>query len=266
MSTTHQELASQLGRLAAKLPYETAQRLAQILDAATPQNAALTRGRVLELVNQPELRHDLEQLLSLWQNTKPWLDGSAISLGLLSAAENERSHRLEPTLDLVWTGPSSQFIPLRRTDQALLQVIAEAHHRILLVSFAVYKISAAVEALAAAAARGVQITLCLESPQESEGRLAYDNLKAFGALPDRCQVLIWPLDKRPRNVTGKPAALHAKLALADGHVLLLSSANLTEYALQMNMELGLLIRGGKIPGQVESHFQELLRRGELEPI
>lgn len=265
MNESFRALANQLEQLAEKLPLETAQRVAQILYAATPADAALARARAFELLNQPDLRDDLERLFEVWSSVTPRLDGGALAMALLSVAESERKHRAVPTLDLVWTGPSSQYIPLRRTDQVLLQLIQEAQHRLLLVSFAAYNIRATADALAAAAARGVQLTLCLESPYESEGRITYDNLRAFGAaLIHQCKIYTWSLEKRPRNADGKPAALHAKFALADGQTLLLSSANLTEYALQLNMELGLLIRGGEIPQQVDQHFQELIRRGELK--
>ena len=37
----------------------------------------------------------------------------------------------------------------------------------------------------------------------------------------------------------------------------LSSANLTGYAMTLNMEMGLLVRGGPLPVQVESHLEQL---------
>ena len=49
--------------------------------------------------------------------------------------------------------------------------------------------------------------------------------------------------------------------VADGNHLFLSSANLTDYALTINMELGLLMRGGRLPGQVERHVQQLIDQG-----
>ncbi len=59
----------------------------------------------------------------------------------------------------------------------------------------------------------------------------------------------------------KPAFLHVKCAIADGQRLFLSSANLTEYAFTINMELGLLITGGALPEQVEKHFHQMIQQG-----
>jgi phosphatidylserine/phosphatidylglycerophosphate/cardiolipin synthase-like enzyme len=49
-------------------------------------------------------------------------------------------------------------------------------------------------------------------------------------------------------------------------VLLVSSANLTEYALNLNMELGVLIEGGPQPATVEHQFHELIARGVLQRV
>ena len=54
--------------------------------------------------------------------------------------------------------------------------------------------------------------------------------------------------------------------MADEATVLVSSANLTEYALNLNMELGLLIRGGDLPGRVVGHLRRLVREGVLVPV
>ena len=54
--------------------------------------------------------------------------------------------------------------------------------------------------------------------------------------------------------------------MADGRWLFLSSANLTEYAFTINMELGVLVTGGKLPTQVERHFDRLVEVGQLEKV
>ena len=51
--------------------------------------------------------------------------------------------------------------------------------------------------------------------------------------------------------------------MADGRWLFLSSANLTEYAFTLNMELGLLFKGGGLPEQIEMHFDRMIQTGVL---
>jgi phosphatidylserine/phosphatidylglycerophosphate/cardiolipin synthase-like enzyme len=57
-----------------------------------------------------------------------------------------------------------------------------------------------------------------------------------------------------------------KCAVADGEWLFLSSANLTQQAFTINMELGSLIRGGTLPIRVEQRFNELIKCQQLKQI
>lgn len=43
----------------------------------------------------------------------------------------------------------------------------------------------------------------------------------------------------------------------------MSSANLTEYAFTVNMELGVLVTGGEQPSQIEAHFHRMVENGIL---
>ena len=48
--------------------------------------------------------------------------------------------------------------------------------------------------------------------------------------------------------------------------LFLSSANLTEYAFDINMELGVLLTGGNLPVQIETNFDRLIAMGVLQEV
>ena len=77
----------------------------------------------------------------------------------------------------------------------------------------------------------------------------------------------WPQETgRARDPNGKVGILHVKCVVADGHWLFLSSANLTEYAFTINMELGVLITGGEHPLIVERQFDELIGDGLFEEV
>jgi phosphatidylserine/phosphatidylglycerophosphate/cardiolipin synthase-like enzyme len=79
-------------------------------------------------------------------------------------------------------------------------------------------------------------------------------------------VYVWPRDKRPTDAAGRYGSLHAKCTVADTDAILISSANLTAYALALNMELGLLVRGGDLPGRVVGHLRRLVGEGVLVPV
>jgi len=52
--------------------------------------------------------------------------------------------------------------------------------------------------------------------------------------------------------------VHAKVAVADGSTCFITSANLTGYAMDRNMEAGLLVSGGHVPRLLEQHLQSLV--------
>ncbi len=170
-------------------------------------------------------------------------------------------------MELVWTGPETDAAPFRRTEQAILQVLESATQQITLVSYAVYNIPYICDSLVRAAKRGVRITVIVETPDRVAGEAEYSTLRALGPdVASCCSVMYWPRENRQQNEFGKVGILHVKCAVADGHWLFLSSANLTEFAFTINMELGVLVRGGNLPRQVEDQFKELMRLRVLLPV
>jgi phosphatidylserine/phosphatidylglycerophosphate/cardiolipin synthase-like enzyme len=115
-----------------------------------------------------------------------------------------------------------------------------------------------------AAGRGVRLTIILETPDRIEGRGEYSTIQALGRDVAACStVYYWPREHRPIGEKGKVGLLHVKCVVADGHWLFLSSANLTRYAFNLNMELGVLITGGPDPQAVEGVFADLIVNGAL---
>ncbi len=113
----------------------------------------------------------------------------------------------------------------------------------------------------------MRITVVVETPSTADVENEYSTLRALGNDVAACsRVYYWPKEKRRQDRSGKVGILHVKCAVADGTWLFLSSANLTEYAFTINMELGTLIRGGQLPAQVEANFAALIAQGVLQPI
>jgi phosphatidylserine/phosphatidylglycerophosphate/cardiolipin synthase-like enzyme len=97
------------------------------------------------------------------------------------------------------------------------------------------------------------------------GEHEYSTLRALGSeVAACCSMLFWPKERRSHNEFGRTGILHVKCAVADGRWLFLSSANLTEYAFTINMELGVLINGGNLPLRIQQHFDRLESTHVLE--
>ena len=254
-----QDLLNQISAIANNVPLHLVKAMSVDIEGMSTDNWFYARNQVAQSMPQPNLRVQVGQLLDTWHRECPDLTPQSVALALLAAAQAAEQRRRSQSTSLVWTGPTSQGPALRRTDQALLQVINAAQQRLLVVSFAVYKIANIRKALVKAAERGVNIKICVEAPEPSEGKMTYDTIKALGKrVAKNATVYIWPKDKRPQTDDGKYGSLHVKCAVADEELLFISSANLTEYALTLNMELGVLIKGGSLPGDVAGHFSRLI--------
>lgn len=207
------------------------------------------------------LRQQAADLVKAWKATAPGVTGDAIAMALRASGATADAIRGEMTVEPVWTGPATPEIAVRLTRAALLEVIGVARHRLVLVSYAAYKVPDLVDALQGACNRGVDVRFVLETSEASKGALSFDASAAFEALVGQARFYVWPADQRPPG--GK---LHVKAAIADEHAALVTSANLTGAALDENMELGLLVRGGGVPRRLAQHFMELMDEGILREV
>lgn len=73
-------------------------------------------------------------------------------------------------------------------------------------------------------------------------------------------------DPRALEMEGPAGVLHAKAVVADDKVVFITSANLTEAALDRNIEIGLLVRDTPLALSVVSHFCGLIERALLQPL
>jgi phosphatidylserine/phosphatidylglycerophosphate/cardiolipin synthase-like enzyme len=249
------------------LPKEHVTHLVDLLRAEASLDWARLSHRLRIAIPQLDTQERVRNFISEWQDLVQPPTPSEMSLLLESVYAALAYQRQKQKIELTWTGPRSSQVSLRRTDQALIELINSAREKILIVSFVVYKALTILAALERAADRSVEITIVLESPDVEEGKVAFSAISALGAsLRARSKVYIWPTTKRAMTPEGKTGSLHAKLGVADGNCLYLSSANLTEYAMNINMEMGVLIQGGDLPAQVVGHFEELINLGYLERI
>jgi cardiolipin synthase len=148
-------------------------------------------------------------------------------------------------------------------EQTRYDLIANAKREILMVTFAAAKIERLTGELWKAAKVGVKIRLVLEFEEASEGQLSYDAMKAFpAALIQATQIYYWPVEKRERNLAGRPGKLHAKVEIVDDFALV-SSANLTDDAFNRNMEVGLLVKNAEFLVTAKSYFESLIAAGTL---
>lgn len=166
------------------------------------------------------------------------------------------------TVETVWSGPSSHAVPVRATAQVLLEVISEAEHELVLMTYSAKPHAGICTALTNAVLRGVSVTVVVETLQGAGSALSgSEPAAAFGGIAG-VKLWHWPVLQRSEN----GSKMHAKLAVADQRVLFVSSANLTQSGVAKNIEAGLLVRGGTAPQRAAEHIAELKTSGVLVPL
>lgn len=212
------------------------------------------------VVGTPVASTVVEQLAVAWQNTTVGPDELASML--LAASHVYSKAASEQSTELVWTGPMTPFVSARRTEQALLQVINAAEQTLFITSFVAYDVSTIVKALNAATERGVAISMLFELSQDHGGSISFDAIGKMSALVPAAKLYAWR-DKVDPFSDGR---VHAKVAVADGRMCFITSANLTGHAMEKNMEAGVLISGGRIAKLLDEHLRSLVDTKVVSPV
>jgi phosphatidylserine/phosphatidylglycerophosphate/cardiolipin synthase-like enzyme len=162
----------------------------------------------------------------------------------------------------VWSGPATPGVPVRATAQVLAEVVREAKAEFIAMTYSARAFPPLTRALQEAVGRGVRVDIVVETRIGAAGLLdGPEPADAFAAVPG-VRLWHWPLEEREYQ----RARQHAKIAVADRSVLFLGSANLTASGARLNIEAGVLVRGGSAPQRAAEHVQELQRRGVLRPL
>jgi phosphatidylserine/phosphatidylglycerophosphate/cardiolipin synthase-like enzyme len=209
------------------------------------------------LVTTPVARAIMERVVAAW--TQDRASGDEVAGMLLGASEARLRTERELSVELVWTGPTTRFVPTRRTEQVLLDLIARARAELFLVSFVAYDVRSIAIAMNEAAGRGVRLRVLLEASTSHGGSLSVDPPATMRATVPAAEILTWR-EKPAPFVDGK---VHAKLAVVDAVRAFITSANLTGHALEKNIEAGILINGGPVPRTLSDHLQALIDVGVL---
>ena len=171
-------------------------------------------------------------------------------------------HAALANVEPVWSGPSSHAVPVRSMAQVLLDVVCGARKNLLLMTYSAKPHTVLRAAVVAAIERGVAVTVVVETLSGAGSALSGpEPATAFGGIPGLA-LWHWPADQRHEH----GAKMHAKIAVADRSVLLVSSANLTQSGVAKNIEAGLLVHGGSAPERAAEHIEGLQMQHVLKPL
>lgn len=264
-ATARQQALAAIATTAKELPATVLEVTAARLETVGAN--ALTARLIERLIEEtPGFQHRL-QLTALFRSLAEAgadLSPAALAWALRGAAAQDAIRRAGDRIDLVWTGPETPTLKPRQSYGALIEVIDSSRQTLTIASFAAYHIKAIHAAILRAVKRGVAVSLILESSNASKGKISYEPLAALGLdAADGLTAYVWPVTKRPTNLAGQHGSLHMKCAVADASIVLISSANLTEHALTLNMELGVILHSKRIGIELTQLFETLIEQGVL---
>lgn len=177
-----------------------------------------------------------------------------------------------PRPDLVWSGPSVPGLHARETRRVFEELLGGARTSLWISSFAYFDGPKAFRILAERmdAVGDLEVTLLLNIQRKRTDIASADSV--VRQFADRFWRTDWPGRRRPRvfydprslEPDGPEGVLHAKAVVADLEAAFVTSANLTEAALDRNIELGLLVRERALAMSIVTHFQRLIEERRLE--
>ena len=209
-------------------------------------------------------RAHTDDISEAWSRN-PQVSGAVVAASVRTAVATAAKIRSEHDVSLVWTGPTSATSGLRSTRSVLATLVNNATSSLVLLSYATFKVEGLASDLAKSIARGVQVTLILEDPNNPGGPLHLGTPHPFEPIKETASFYRWPRENRQPDFSPK-ASLHAKCVIADRSRVLITSANLTNAAINDNVELGVLIQAGPLPEKLSDHLDHLTENGTFERV
>jgi phosphatidylserine/phosphatidylglycerophosphate/cardiolipin synthase-like enzyme len=176
--------------------------------------------------------------------------------------------------DLVWSGPEVPGLHARDTTRVYEELLGSAERSILASTYAFFDGPKAFEVLARRMVTTpvLRVTLLLNLQRKRGDTTASQQL--VRRFADHFWKTDWPglsrpsvfYDPRALDPEGPGGVLHAKAVVADDEAVFITSANLTEAALDRNIELGVLIRDRALALAVGGYFRNLIDRDLLKPL
>lgn len=208
-------------------------------------------------------KEQVERLKCAWENASGTRSVEVAAALRSASVTSSLSHR---SAELVWTGPSTGMVPLRHTEQVLCEVIESAREKIFLVCFVAYEVPSIIRSLQDAVNRYVRINVLLEASTEHGGRVTVDSVKAMKEAVPSANIYGWNSHSLKSESGRFNGSVHAKCAVADGKLAFITSANLSIAAMERNMEIGVLVKGGLLPDELHRHLDALVATGTVERV
>ena len=247
------------------LPPSVRRRLADALESgllAAPYTPVAMRSTLGGLGDQEGLIDALQE----WERLGV---SGEVAAAWISSLE-ELSSRLRPA-SFSWTGPKAKGLHSRSTRQVFEQLVRDARESILISSYTYFDGPQAFKVLANQMDENPSLRVTVPLNINRARFRATSDKDVVESFAARLWNKDWPgkelpavyYDPRSLNSNGPKGVLHAKAVISDAEKLFVTSANLTEAAMERNIEIGVLLRDRTIAQTALAHFQALIDQGLL---
>lgn len=197
---------------------------------------------------------------------------AAAVAGWLEAIESASVRTAPP--DLVWSGPEVPGLHARSTRRVYEDLVELSTTSVIASTFAFFDGPRAFDVLARRMEKVPNLKVALFLNIQRRRGDTTDGEQLVRQFTDRFWRTDWPGSARPdvyydpRSLSpdGPEGVLHAKCMIVDDEMLFVTSANLTEAALDRNIELGLLVRDRTLAVAAGNRFRGLIERGLLSQL
>ena len=250
------------------LPAHLRKRLEQALDSGTlaPPYGAAGVGAAIGVASEGEAvagaLTELGRLGISGRGCAAWLRGF----------DRVAARRTAP--HFVWSGPEVAGLHARDTRRVYEELLGSATRSAWVTTYAFFDGPRAFEVLARRMDEtpALSVTLLLDVQRKRGDTTDADHL--VRRFADRFWSEEWPGSARPRvfydprslDPDGGAGVLHAKAVVVDDEAVFVTSANLTEAALDRNIEIGLLVRDRTLAATMTRHFKTLMEHSLLQPL
>lgn len=217
-----------------------------IVERARARMDAWLHGRDLEFSDD----HELRKMEERWQHeleSRPELKNALSAFG----RSEPYSARVRVVDSRARTVPDAGEIT-----RAVLQLVAAAHHEIVLINPYFVLDENLTSALASAAERGVQITVLTNSP------LSSDNALSQALFLDQWPTLLARISTMKLYVMGGDDTLHEKIMLFDEALSLVGTYNLDPTSMRMSSELMVGLRSKPLNRYFRRRLERRIAEGQ----
>ena len=208
-------------------------------ESLDPLRQALASGKKIDAFNASDVvgisGPKLDQLLRLLANQDATDETKLLMLETaMRTAQSEREN--SNSLELVYTGPPRLDIGARNT-RSVMEEMLNGAKEVTVVAYQLRKgAESIVEKLSSLLAEGTEVTLVIDDDKKKKNRIQIDNMfKQKGLnMPD-----VYTRTAK----SGNYFKIHSKILIVDQRDMLVTSANLTGHAMEINFEVGIRVRG-----------------------